>query len=200
MYSASIASWAVPTHVYNTRRKKSKRLKIFFKNLSARTKQNRSRRPRRANSLEEKPAEVTLERDDEMKDDEITKTTMDDCAQCVKKISDRLPSSREVNETKGSSFWNTFSVAFKCLTAEATPVLSPERIRPLYVIAKQPHKMFLFKEQSNQIKEDQEAVIEATEMQMKEDVDALKNEWSKLLPKISGRGAVFSEIPQYVPP
>ena len=151
----------------------------------------------KSEDLEQNLAQVTLERDDAEKDNEIMKRAMDDCDQCVKKIPDRQPSLRNINcnetETTGSSFWNTFTVAFKGLTAEteATPVSvsPPERQRPVYAATKQPpREMFLFKEQSNQIKEDLEADIEAMERQMQEDVDALKSEWSKPLPKVSGRG------------
>jgi hypothetical protein len=141
--------------------------------------------------LEKNLAEVEQERDQAVKDNEIMKKAMTDCSQCVKKIPHRPNSSRKITATTTSSsssstsWWSSMSTALMGLNdeAEATPV-SPQRQRGL--VDAPPQEMFRFQDQTHQIKENLEADIEAMERQMKDDVNALKEEWSKP-PKSSGR-------------
>mmetsp|Transcript_18884 Transcript_18884/g.31223 ORF Transcript_18884/g.31223 Transcript_18884/m.31223 type:complete len:468 (+) Transcript_18884:200-1603(+) len=138
--------------------------------------------------LEDKLAEVKVERDQAEKNNVIMKKVMTDCSQCVRKVPHRPASSRNLTVAP-ASWWSSVSSAMMGLNeeAEATPA-SPQLQRSLIDPTKQPPpEMFEFQEQTHQIKEDLEAGIEAMERQMKDDVDLLKDEWSKPSTKSSGR-------------
>jgi hypothetical protein len=141
----------------------------------------------KAQRLEKSLAEVEQERDQAVKDNETMKKAMKACSQCVKKSPHRPSSSRNLAATtsSSSSWWSSVSTALMGLNeeAEATPA-SLQIQRGLVDVP--PQATFHFQDQTHQIKENLEADIEAMERKMKDDVNALKEEWSKP-PKSSGR-------------
>lgn len=130
-------------------------------------------------------AEMKLERDAANTDKETMRKAMTACSVCSRKIPDQQPPAKV---TKGTSFWSSFNQAMKGLTTEAEVTASPQRRRSLLVEKPPAPPDLLFKEQSELIKVELEADIEAMEKQMKDDIEALKSEWTKPSPKSSGRG------------
>lgn len=152
--------------------------------------------PGSSNKVDVSLDKVTRERDDAMAEKKLMKEVMADCAQCSQKLIDskkkQVHSGANHIPRTGASLWSTLNVAIRGLTAEAdaTAPTSPDiRMRPVSAELRQPPKeMFLFKEQSNQIKLDLEADIVALEKKMQDDVEALKSEWSKPSPTSIVRG------------
>jgi hypothetical protein len=126
-----------------------------------------------------------------------SKEVMAECARCSRKLMELTKKQvhrggNHVPQDRSLPFWSTLNVAIGDFRQKRT---QPHRLHPMFrmrpvsaELRQPPKEMFLFKEQSNQIKLDLEADIVALEKKMQDDVEALKSEWSKPSPTSIVRG------------
>ena len=144
---------------------------------------------RKSDVLEEELQNVKHERDYAIADNESMTNVMKICAQCVKKLPNRVPSARPI-KVERPSLWNTFNTALQGLTAEAESIPTPidRTHRTVSTSIKEPPQDALdFQEQSDQIKLNLEADIDALEKQTHHNAEALKSEGIASLSTSSSR-------------
>ena len=139
-------------------------------------------------NLEKELSLTRLEREEKTRANEELRKIMRSCSRCRR----FLPQSQQVlsrnTSVKSLWGWESLAGAIVGLDQEAQATTSPQLQKSLMdpTQPQPPPEMFTFMEQSQRIKEDLEADIEAMERQMKDDIESLKNEWSRA-PKIYNR-------------
>jgi hypothetical protein len=141
--------------------------------------------------MELETQKIMRERDQVIAENETIKKMMDACTKCRSSILASQVSKQPAHASKATGLWQSLKqAALKGLDAEAevTPVTPEIKPRPVVVTRQPPpQQMFLFREQSQRLKLDLEADIDSLEKQMKDDIEALKTEWSKPVSMQNGR-------------